>query len=332
LRYLITGHTGFKGSWLAAKLKIEGHKVFGISLNPPKKSLFNLAEVSQYMDRDIRVDIRNVKSLEKAILKLNPEVIVHLAAQSLVLESYRNPIYTYETNVIGTLNLLNSSVRADELKAILIITSDKVYKKKTTKEAFVESDPLGGDDPYSSSKAAKDIVTQAWRTSFGRIPIAIARSGNVIGGGDWSTDRIIPDLVNSLTEGKELLVRNLYSVRPWQHVLDCLNGYQLLIKQQLEMGLQGEWNFGPGPNSNFTVNDLIENFCQAWGKDVKIKIVPRQVKELESLSIDSNHSRLNLGWTEKLNFRKTLDWTSEWYKDSNPAVKTKNQIIQFINL
>jgi len=332
MKYLITGHTGFKGSWLAAKLKIEGNEVFGISLNPPKKSHYNLAQISQYIDRDIRVDIRNMKSLEKAILELNPEVIVHLAAQSLVLESYRNPIYTYETNVIGSLNLLNSCTHIDDLKSVIIVTSDKVYKKKITQEPFVESDPLGGDDPYSSSKAATDLVTQAWRTSFGKIPIAIARAGNVIGGGDWSKDRIIPDLVNALKGSKELHVRNPHSVRPWQHVLDCLNGYQLLVRQQIELGVQGEWNFGPDLNYNFTVNDLIESFCKSWDKQVKTIISPSEAKESEFISINSNLSRLNLGWTEKLDYKQSIKWTSEWYKASNPEVITKNQIRRFIEL
>ena len=247
MKYLVTGHTGFKGSWLVAKLKIEGHEVFGISLNPPKKSHFNLAQINQYMDRDIRVDIRDLEFLEKIVMELNPEVVVHLAAQSLVLESYRNPINTYETNINGTLNILKSCSNIDGLKAVAIVTSDKVYKS-SPKKSFVETDPLGGDDPYSSSKAAADLLTQAWRTSFGKVPISIARAGNVIGGGDWSKNRIIPDLVNSLKGNKEFLLRYPHSVRPWQHVLDCLNGYQMLVQQQINSGLQGEWNFGPDVN------------------------------------------------------------------------------------
>jgi len=247
VKYLVTGHTGFKGSWLVAKLKIEGHEVFGISLNPPKKSHFNLAQINQYMDRDIRVDIRDLEFLEKIVMELNPEVVVHLAAQSLVLESYRNPINTYETNINGTLNILKSCSNIDGLKAVAIVTSDKVYKN-SPKKSFVETDPLGGDDPYSSSKAAADLLTQAWRTSFGKVPISIARAGNVIGGGDWSKNRIIPDLVNSLKGNKEFLLRYPHSVRPWQHVLDCLNGYQMLVQQQINSGLQGEWNFGPDVN------------------------------------------------------------------------------------
>ena len=197
MKYLITGHTGFKGSWLAAMLKMQGNEVYGFSLNPLNYSHYELANIKKFLNRDIRLDIRNSKSLIRTFRRIQPDVILHLAAQSLVRESYENPLYTYETNVIGTMNVLNASSKIDNLKATLVVTSDKVYKNREDKTPFIETDPLGGEDPYSSSKAAADLATQAWRSSYGTSPIAIARAGNVIGGGDFATDRIIPDSVRA---------------------------------------------------------------------------------------------------------------------------------------
>ena len=197
MHYLITGHTGFKGSWLSLMLQIQGHEVSGISLNPPQKSLFVQAEIEGTLKHDFRIDIRNREELTKVIHTVNPEIIVHLAAQPLVRESYKFPVETFETNVIGTLNVLEATKDLKNLQAALIITTDKVYKNNRHLRGYVETDELGGDDPYSASKAAIDIAAQSWIKSFATVPIAIARAGNVICGVDWATDRIIPDLVNA---------------------------------------------------------------------------------------------------------------------------------------
>jgi CDP-glucose 4,6-dehydratase len=332
MKYLITGHTGFKGSWLSALLKIQGHEVFGISLNPVNKSHYCESHVEKYMNKDVRLDIREYEPLVQTVTKLQPDIIIHLAAKSLVIDSYKNPIETFETNLMGTLNLLKASDKLDHLKATLIITSDKVYKLKVGRSSFLESDPLGGDDPYSASKAMADLAAQSWRSSFGKTSIAIARAGNVIGGGDWSANRIVPDIVRALKSNQELVVRNLNSTRPWQHVLDCLNGYQLLVEKQINHGYQGEWNFGPNQDSIVKVSGLIRKFEQSWGQKVRIESHPSILKESKHLRLNSDLSKRALNWSEKLSLDESISWTCQWYKDSNPVIATREQITKFINL
>ena len=332
MKYLITGHTGFKGSWLAAMLKMQGNQVYGVSLNPVKYSHYELANIKKFLNRDIRLDIRNGKSLIRIFRKIQPDVILHLAAQPLVRESYKNPLYTFETNVIGTMNVLNASSKTDNLKATLVVTSDKVYKNREDKTPFIETDPLGGEDPYSSSKAAADLATQAWRSSYGTSPIAIARAGNVIGGGDFATDRIIPDIVRAIKQNKNLVLRNPNSLRPWQHVLDCLNGYQKLLDMEIENKIESEWNFGPDNLIQHTVYDLVNSFQKSYGKDLNIKVEPNNKKESAYLALNSNRSRSELKWKEKLSFYESIKWTADWYKNPNPIEATENQIIEFMNL
>jgi len=332
MKYLITGHTGFKGSWLAAMLKMQGNQVYGISLNPLKHSHYELANIKKFLNRDIRLDIRNSKSLIRTFRKIQPDVILHLAAQPLVRESYKNPLYTFETNVIGTINVLNASSKIDNLKATLVVTSDKVYKNREDKTPFRETDPLGGEDPYSSSKAAADLATQAWRSSYGTSSIAIARAGNVIGGGDFATDRIIPDIVRAIKKNENLVLRNPDSLRPWQHVLDCLNGYQKLLDMEIENKIESEWNFGPDNLNQHTVYDLVNYFQKSWGKDLNIKVESSNKKESAYLALNSNRSRSELKWKEKLSFEESIKWTVDWYKNPNPIVATENQIIEFMNL
>ena len=332
MRYLITGHTGFKGSWLVAMIKMQGHQVFGVSLNSSKHSHFEMANIKRYLNRDIRLDIRNSKSLVRAFRKIQPDVVLHLAAQSIVRESYKNPLYTYETNVIGTINVLSASSKIENLKATLIITSDKVYRNNEEKKPFVETDSLGGEDPYSSSKAAADLATQAWRSSYGITPIAIARAGNVIGGGDYAPDRIIPDMVRAIKKNDDMIIRNPYSVRPWQHVLDCLNGYQKLLDMEIENNTQGEWNFGPEDSNLHTVIELTDLFQKSWGKELITKVESGNKKEAAHLSLNSNRSRDELKWREKLSFEESIKWTTDWYKNPNPISATEKQIIDFTNL
>lgn len=330
MRYLITGHTGFKGSWLSAMLKMQGHEVAGISLDPDRKSHFNLSNIARFVDRDCRLDIRNKQEISNLMKEIQPEVVVHLAAQPLVRESYRDPIGTYETNVIGTLNVLEATRDSDNLKATLVITTDKVYRNKSQMQGYLETDELGGDDPYSSSKAAADIATQSWRSSFSKSPLAIARAGNVIGGGDWAKDRIVTDLVKSLESNTEMTLRNPEAIRPWQHVLDCLSGYQKLIEKQLSDGVEGEWNFGPKESNFHTVADLVENFQQRWGLKNKYKVDGSNLHESSILLLDSSKSREKLNWQDKLNFQETIDLTVSWYKNSDKAAATEAQLRKFL--
>lgn len=330
MRYLITGHTGFKGSWLSAMLKMQGHEVAGISLDPEKNSHFNRSNISRFVDHDYRLDIRNKSEIADTFRKIQPEVVVHLAAQPLVRKSYLDPLGTYETNVIGTLNVLEATKALENLKATLVITTDKVYKNKNQMQGYLETDELGGDDPYSSSKAAADLATQSWRTSFAKSPLAIARAGNVIGGGDCAKDRIVTDLICSLENKSKITLRNPGAIRPWQHVLDCLNGYQSLIEKQLTTGVNGEWNFGPSTSNLHTVSDLLLKFQSTWGNKIKYEIKVSEFHEASIILLDSQKSRNQLEWQDKLNFEETIEWTVSWFKSSNKSLSTDNQIREFM--
>jgi CDP-glucose 4,6-dehydratase len=332
MHYLITGHTGFKGSWLSLMLQLQGHEVSGISLNPPQQSLFVQAELEGTFKHDFRVDIRNKNELTKAIHKINPDIIVHLAAQPLVRESYKHPVETFETNIIGTLNVLDATRELKNLKAALIITTDKVYKNHNHLRGYVETDEIGGDDPYSASKAAADIAAQSWIKSFATVPISIARAGNVIGGGDWANDRIVPDLVNAYSSGKLPTLRFPDAIRPWQHVLDCLNGYLKVIDYMLKSKDDGEWNFGPDLNFKHTVGELANIVSKKYGLSANSWILEssNQPREAGYLLLDSTKSRQVLKWQDYLNFEDTIDWTINWYKDcaetSNVRQRTVEQL------
>ena len=317
MHYLVTGHTGFKGAWLSLKLTLLGHKVSGISLDPQEKSLFNEASLAEIFENDCRIDIRDSKRIKEAVVKIKPDVIIHLAAQPLVRESYRIPAETFEINVIGTLNVLGAIRDLEGLKAVLIITTDKVYKNLNHLRGYVESDELGGDDPYSASKAAADIATQSWAKSFAGVPISIARAGNVIGGGDWAIDRLIPDLANSYSNGLVPTVRNPNSIRPWQHVLDCLDGYLLLIDKMVSEGISGQWNFGPSLEKKFTVLDVINEFSENWGVDGDSKYLldtQRGPHETNYLLLDSTKARNELKWSDRLDFQTAIKMTADWYR------------------
>lgn len=338
MHYLVTGHTGFKGAWLSLQLNLLGHKVSGIALDPVEKSLFNDANLSKIFEHDFRVDIRDSKKIKEAVFKVNPDVLIHLAAQPLVRESYRIPTETVEINVIGTLNVLDAIRYLDGLKAALIITTDKVYKNLNHLRGYTEGDELGGDDPYSASKAAADIATQSWIKSFANVPVSIARAGNVIGGGDWAKDRLIPDLANSYSNGLIPTVRNLESVRPWQHVLDCLNGYLLLIDKMIREGISGQWNFGPSLEKKFTVLDVINEFSQHWGVDRNSKYqldAEKGPHEASYLLLDSSKAREKLDWSDRLDFQTAIKMTADWYrlfKDIGAREITEQQIRTFNSL
>lgn len=318
-RVLVTGHSGFKGSWLALWLTSLGAEVSGISLRPETTpnhwDLLNLPCDSHWLD------IRNGEALDKAVQKISPELIIHMAAQPLVRRSYKDPLTTWQTNLNGTINLLEAAKKLPELKAILCITTDKCYENREWCWGYREIDPLGGHDPYSASKAAAEIAVASYRKSFFNAPdkalIASARAGNVIGGGDWSEDRILPDLVRAISSGKSLEIRSPRSTRPWQHVIDCLNGYLMLCQKLLEgrHDFAEAWNLGPDDSSNRTVAEILTLMQTYWPDLHWHTTTAQQPHEAALLHLDSSKSRIKLGWKPIWNLEKTVLQTANWYKD-----------------
>ena len=315
MHFLVTGHTGFKGAWLALWLHSLGHSVSGISLDPIEGSLFETAEVNELMTNDLRIDIRNSNETISAIKSVSPEVVFHFAAQPLVRESYKDPRGTFETNAMGTLNVLEGVSETPTVKAHIVITTDKVYRNVNQVAGYVESDPLGGDDPYSASKAMADILTHSWVTSFTSPPTAIVRAGNVIGGGDVSPDRLLPDLINAYSKGRIPTLRYPDSVRPWQHVLDCLNGYLAISDSLMNRVEIGQINIGPGKESFVTVANVAKqvaakySVAQTWNLESE-----SQPHEAALLSLDATKAQEVIGWKDKLKFDEAVEWTVEWHK------------------
>ena len=320
MRYLVTGHTGFKGAWLSLILKELGHSVYGISLPAESGSLFAVASIQEKIDGHSILDIRNKKEVLEEVQRIQPEITIHLAAQSLVLESYTNPITTYETNVLGTLNLLTATHEVDSSKAFLGVTTDKVYKLKSELSPHSEDDALGGQDPYSNSKVIADQMLQSWKVSNrlsqkSSYTIGIARAGNVIGGGDHNKNRLVPDLIESIIRNDFIKLRYPTAVRPWQHVLDCLMGY-LKLTEKLSKGEFGEvWNFGPNLEDIRTVEEFTKEFYTNFGlKNNWTKTEPKE-KENDYLALDSNKAQSRLNWKPKLNFTNSVSLTANWYKN-----------------
>jgi CDP-glucose 4,6-dehydratase len=334
MHFLITGHTGFKGTWLSILLKERGHRVSGVALDPQVNALYSKVKVSGLFENDVRCDIRNFINLEENFKAINPDIVIHMAAQALVRESYKNPVSTFDTNVLGTINVLKASQGLSDLQAQIIVTTDKVYRNVNKAIGYIESDPLGGQDPYSASKAMADIASQSWLSSFKNAPTAIVRAGNVIGGGDVCTDRLIPDLVQSYIEGVTPNLRAPNSVRPWQYVLDCLNGYLVLVGALIEGKGKGEWNFGPDEKQIRTVADVAEIAGSVWNVREKWKQDSvRHPHEANLLLLNSDKARMELGWKDKLNFEEGVDWTMKWYKNVNegkdPLEETLRNIRDF---
>lgn len=336
MHYLITGHTGFKGAWMIGLLTQMGHQVSGISLDPEQDSIFSKTHISKYLSYDKRVDIRQYSEFAHAVEEIQPDVIIHLAAQSQVLLSYDFPEITFETNVNGTLNLLSIASKTKSVLATLIITTDKVYKNNNTLQRYKEEDELKGSDPYSASKAMADLLTQSWFHSFPGSPVAIARAGNVIGGGDHSPDRLIPNVVNSLLSGSQPLLRNPDSVRPWQHVLDCLNGYVALTENMLETKKGGIWNFGPNVSDCHTVKEVAEVIISEINPNLTWGMNPVQNwSEEKLLLVDSQKARVQLNWKEKFSFKESILQTLNWYtteSQSKPTEYMISTIQEFISL
>jgi CDP-glucose 4,6-dehydratase len=322
MHYLITGHTGFKGAWISMMLKTLGNDVSGISLTPDESSIFHMSDLKGIFTNNIFKDIKDI-SIED-LPNTDIDVVIHLAAQSLVKKSYDFPIQTFETNVLGTLKVLELAKQLKS-KATLIITTDKVYKNTSKKVGYIESDPLGGSDPYSASKAAADIATQSWRSSYGDHPIAIARAGNVIGGGDFSENRLLPDLINSFIQNKKPKLRYPEAIRPWQHVLDCLNGYLMLVDKQLDKSINGEWNFSPPASPTHNVAEVATLAKKFWGSEQNW--IPDSIAhqpETDMLILDSSKARKELNWSEKLSFEESISWTVNFYKEVSSGKNQRN--------
>jgi CDP-glucose 4,6-dehydratase len=343
-KVFLTGHTGFKGSWFVILLNLLGAKVVGYSLNPNMKpNLFDLAKLNKKIHNSIIGDIRDYDKLKKAINKFSPDFIVHMAAQSLVKESYIYPRYTYEVNTLGTINILNILSELKFIKSTLIVTSDKVYKNSDNKYYYKEKDPLGGFDPYSNSKSCAELAVDCYNNSFfkkEKILVATARAGNVIGGGDFSKDRILPDYFRALLKNNKLILRSPSSIRPWQHVIDPLYGYLLLLMKlyKKDATTSDSFNFGPKSSNNKSVNDVINLINKDFNNSVSvIKKVNNSTNYHESkiLMLNSDKSRKILNWHTKYNLEQSIKLTSFWFKEffakKNILKLTQNQIINYFH-
>jgi CDP-glucose 4,6-dehydratase len=304
-----------------------------MSLDPLAGSLFEKAGLASLVAQDLRLDIRDQVSTVSAINELEPEVVIHMAAQPLVVESYKNPRFTFETNVNGTLNVLDGISQTKSIQASVIITTDKVYRNTSRVEGYRENEPLGGDDPYSSSKAMADIMTQSWVKSFPGSPIAIARAGNVIGGGDVSPNRLIPDVIAATAANKAVTLRYPEAVRPWQHVLDCLNGYLTLVEALLDGKGLGAWNFGPGSESFVNVGKVVEQTQSYLGVNATWVHKPSELHEADLLALDSARAQSELGWSNLITYPESIKWTTDWYtsisKGQSALEVTRAQIGEF---
>lgn len=334
---LVTGHTGFKGSWLSIWLNELGANVIGYALDPyTDKDNFVVTNLSNKIV-DIRADIRDFDNLLSVFKKYKPEIVFHLAAQPLVRLSYKEPRETYETNIMGTVNLFEAVRRTETVRIVVNITSDKCYENKEWIWGYRENDPMGGYDPYSSSKGCAELVTSAYLRSFFNpteidkhgVALASVRAGNVIGGGDWAQDRLVPDCIKSLQEGKEIEIRSPYAIRPWQHVLEPLSGYLLLASKLYHepKNYTGAWNFGPEESSIVTVKELVEKIIYYWGSgqwlDVSSSTKPHEARLLK---LDISKARYYLKWRPRLNIDETVNFTIEWYKNLNSKI---NDIYNF---
>ena len=342
-KVLVTGHTGFKGTWLSILLNRLGCKVSGYALKSHTvPNLFNLIQADEFVNSHIS-DIRNFDALKNTLLKIQPDIIVHMAAQSLVRTSYKSPRLTFETNVMGTVNLLEAARAVDKTKVILNVTTDKCYENKELDRAYHENDPLGGHDPYSSSKASSELVSASYRRSFfetkeNDIKLATARSGNIIGGGDWSSDRLIPDFIRSKQSGEKMVIRNKHATRPWQYILDSLFGYLKLIEKLYNEGSSyaESWNFGPDEENHKSVGWIIDHISQKWGDSEEIAIYKNgDVHESKFLKLNSDKAKSRLGWSNAYSLEKSLDSTVDWYKryfnNENPRKICESQIDEFLN-
>ncbi len=341
-KVLITGHTGFKGSWLAYWLLKMGARVCGYALNPPTSpSHFELLKLD--MESNIG-DIRNVEKLKSVFAQFNPEIVFHLAAQPLVRLSYREPVETFETNIMGTINVLEACKQTNSLKAIVNITSDKCYENKEWVWGYRENDPMGGYDPYSASKGCAELVTTCYRNSYFNLEkynkehtvlLASCRAGNVIGGGDWAKDRLIPDIMKAVSKSEIVIIRNPKATRPWQHVLEPLSGY-LLVGQKLIEGKKEfaeAWNFGPSDNSSISVEEVVKQIQKYWPKiNYSIEQGKNALHEANLLKLDCSKAHIKLGWKETWNSEQSFEKTTNWYRNyyESGKLNTEDDLNNFV--
>jgi CDP-glucose 4,6-dehydratase len=341
-RVFLTGHTGFKGGWLSLWLASRGARVRGYSLEPSTvPNLFSEAKVATVVE-DIRGDVRDSSKLAASMKEFEPEVVFHLAAQPLVRQSYTDPLETISTNIMGTANLMDAVRKTPSVRAVVGITSDKCYQNKEWDWAYREIDPLGGFDPYSASKACAEIVSAAYRSSYFQVEhernvaMATARAGNVIGGGDWSKDRLIPDLVRGFQSGQSVPIRRPLAIRPWQHVLEPLNGYMLLAEKLLtrDARLSSSFNFGPSDEDPWPVERVANRLVELWGEGAAwTRDADPGVHEDHQLRLDVSRARKELGWSPRLQIQMALEWTVNWYRSwkqgANMMSETLAQIASF---
>ncbi len=318
-RVLVTGHTGFKGSWLVRILQLSGAQVTGYALKPPAgPSLFQIAGLGNGMN-SVAGDIRDYKRLEAVFGQVQPEIVIHLAAQPIVRESYKNPVYTYETNVMGTVNLLECARKTSCVKSLLNVTTDKVYENREWEYGYRETDPLDGYDPYSNSKSCSELVTHSYQKSFfadGSCAVSTARAGNVVGGGDFAADRIIPDCVRAMEAGRQIVVRNPYSTRPYQHVLEPLFVYLMIAQRQYEdRTYQGYYNVGPDEGDCVTTGELAAMFCGMWGGGASwVCRHDGGPHEAGFLKLDCSRLKRVFGWKPTWNIQEAIGRTVTWSK------------------
>jgi CDP-glucose 4,6-dehydratase len=340
-RIFLTGHTGFKGSWLALWLQQLGAEVTGYALEPPTQpSLFELANVAKGMV-SLQSDVRDFAALHHALGEAQPQIVIHMAAQSLVRASYADPVGTYATNVMGTVNLLEAVRQSGGVRVTLNVTSDKCYDNKEWIWPYREVDPMGGHDPYSSSKGCAELVTAAFRRSFfaggkpgaGGTLLASARAGNVIGGGDWAAERLVPDIMRAFMAGQPALIRNPNAVRPWQHVLDPLAGYLLLIERLWEEGaaFAGGWNFGPASEDTRPVSWVVERCVELWGDNARWELSRGEhPHEAQMLSLDCSKARSVLRWRPNFDVSTAMQRTVNWYQRMNSGEDARDLCMEQI--
>ena len=338
-KVLVTGHTGFKGSWLCLWLQSLGAEVTGYALAPPSNpSLFEEAKVAQGMV-SLHGDIRNPEQMNLAVARFQPEVVIHMAAQSLVRHSYQNPVETYATNVMGTVNVLEAVRQTASVRAAVIVTSDKCYENREWVWGYRENEAMGGYDPYSNSKGCAELVTSAYRQSFfrdGSAAVASARAGNVIGGGDWAADRLVPDMVRAVADRRPVSIRNPHAIRPWQHVLEPLSGYLLLAQKLYEDGTayaEG-WNFGPREDDARPVQWIADQFTGLWGEGASwVLDGAEHPHEAHYLKLDCSKARMRLDWQPKwsleTSLRKIVAWQKAHLRNQDMRTFTLEQILEF---